>query len=231
MQLRWIHAVICLVAVGFLAGANDTPMPTAPGGLIIIAICVARKREEIGGWLLLFHIGNYTSILISIPLLAMNHATYDPASWGEEMGLYFLFIFSVVPGLIWMPVQLFFAERLRLNRAKPRIAGELPEDRLRTLQRVLYVALGFAVVALVVDMAYFPDNVLFSGMAFIPSLGWALYFQFSKRVQQVYVTRDWGMSASAKAREPLDLVGPAHAISPRDGGTVGVPVAQRDQQQ
>jgi hypothetical protein len=228
MQLRWVHAVICLMAVGFLAAASDSPMPTAPIGLVIIAICVARKKEEIGGWLLLFHIGNYQSILVSIPLLVMNRETYLPSSWGDEQGLYFLFIFSVVPGLIWMPVQLFFAERLRMNRAKPRAPGETPEDRLRVLQRVLYVALGFAVVGLVVDIAYFPENIIFSALAFVPSLGWALYFQLSKRVQQVYVTRSWGVSG-ATPNEPLDLVGPAHAISPRDGGTVGVPAAQRDE--
>jgi len=228
MRSTSIHAALVAFGAALLAAA-DASSPTAPVGVVILLICIARKKEAIGGWLLLFHIQNYQSLLVTLVFAFLNRRDYDPAAWSEAPHLYLWFILSVVPSILWLPVQLVVAERLRVRRARPRGPGELPEQQLRTMQRVLWVALGLALVGISVDAALFPDNLLFSGISLVPAIGWALYFQLSQRVRRVYVARDWnGTTTQPPESDALDLVPPKTSAPAHDGAPVGVPIAKRE---
>jgi hypothetical protein len=147
-------------------------------------ICASRRRYEIGGWLLFFHISNFTGLLTSLVFMGVGAENYLPQNWGGQNFLYTAFLFQMIPGLLLLGAVLVLAEKLRISR-DPRW--------LMPLRTALWLNFAHAVAVVAVDLLWFELDVSMAldALAVFTSCAWALYFVFSKRVRKVYVTRDW----------------------------------------
>lgn len=190
-HLKLSQAVFLAIGLTFAsvapaAAQNGSQTSSAPvpglGGLIVWYICAKRKAQEIGGWLLYFYIQLYVGVIITLLIGLASFENYLPSTWVENRSLYPLFLLSVVPGLLILPIQLVAAERLRRSR---------DARWVRILRTVLWVELAAAALGAVIDSAEFPDNLASDVLAVVwPSI-WLPYFYISKRVRKVFVTKDW----------------------------------------
>jgi len=159
--------------------------------LIVIILCVARRKKEIGGWLLYYYVQLYSGAIFSIILLMFSSQNYLPATWGGATGLYFLFLLSTIPNIMILFIELIYAERLRKSRNFVHI---------RPLRIVLWFHLGFAVLGLLIDLMAFQDNVPLAVIGLIFPTIWLPYFYYSKRVNKVFRTHDWIAKQSPAAK-------------------------------
>jgi len=159
--------------------------------LILIILCVARRKREIGGWLLYYYIQLYSGTIFSIILLLISFQNYLPLTWGGVTGLYLLFLLSTIPSIVILFLELIYAERLRKSRSFAHI---------RPFRTVLWFHFGFAVLGLLIDLMVFQDNVPLAVIGLIFPTIWLLYFYYSKRVARVFRTHDWIVTQSAMSK-------------------------------
>jgi len=192
---RWLGAVVVLVLallatlaaptlVFAEAGKNHSSTAGGGGGIgqvILIIWCVQSRHKPIGGWLLLFFIQLYLGIVVTAVLTVSSIANYYPSTWNGSP-LYYLFLLSTVPGLLLRATQTVAGCFLLRTRAWKWVS------RLRVL---LVADLVCAIISLVIDLASFPDSIVFSVIALIWPLMWLPYFYVSKRVKRVFLTKDW----------------------------------------
>ena len=178
-------AMLSLLCCAPAFAESSSPSPPPFGGcigILVIYICVKRRTQEIGGWLLYFYIQLYVGAVAVLGAVAMNYQNYLPSSWSAAPSLYWLFLASTVPGQLVMPAQLVLAEMLRRSR-DPRY--------LSWLRAALWIDLLSVAAALAIDAEYFRDNLIFDGLA----LAWPVvllpYLYVSKRVNRVFVLKDW----------------------------------------
>lgn len=178
-----VAMVLWSVAVAFLCAA-DGPAFAQPWGIVIPIICVSRRRHEIGGWLLFFHISNFSGLLTSLMFMGVGSENYLPQTWGGQNFLYAAFLFQMIPGVLLLVCVLVLAEKLRLSR---------DARWLVPLRTALWLNVAHAVAVVAADLLWFEVDVsmAFDVLAVFTSSVWALYFAFSKRVRSVYVARDW----------------------------------------
>jgi len=150
--------------------------------IIVIIMCIVRRKKEIGGWLLLYYIQLYSGAIISIFLLMVSIQNYLPMTWGGITGLYILFLLSTVPNIIITFIELYFAERLRKSRIF---------EHLHPFRIVLWFHFGIAISGLFIDLMFFKDNVPLAVISLIYPAIWLPYFYRSKRVDKVFRTHDW----------------------------------------
>ena len=185
-QLAFLAIGFLLTSVAPVAAQSGTQNPSTPvpgvGALIMWYVCAKRKAQEIGGWLLYFYVQLYIGVVISLLISLASYENFLPSTWVKNQSLYPLYVLSVVPGIVILPIQLVAAERLRKSR---------DVRFVRTVRTVLWVQLAAAAVGAVIDFAQFPDNLPFDALAVIwPSI-WLPYFYMSKRVKRVFETKDW----------------------------------------
>jgi Protein of unknown function (DUF2569) len=159
--------------------------------IIVIILCVARRKKEIGGWLLYYYVQLYSGAIFSIILLMFSSQNYLPATWGGATGLYLLFLLSTIPNIMILFIELIYAERLRKSRNFTRI---------RPVRIVLWFHLGFAVLGLLIDLMAFRDNIPLAVIGLIFPTIWLPYFYYSKRVKKVFRTHDWIAKQSPAAK-------------------------------
>jgi hypothetical protein len=178
-----VALVLWSVAVAFLCAAEG-PAVRQPWQVLIPIICFARRRHEIGGWLLLFHIANYSGLLTSLMFMSVGSENYLPQTWGGQDFLYAAFLFQVIPGVLLLVCVLVLAEKLRLSR---------DARWLVPLRTALWLNGAHAVAVVVVELIWFEvdASMALNVVAVFSSTVWALYFAFSKRVHSVYIARDW----------------------------------------
>src|SRR3990172_4614270 len=156
--------------------------------VIIIILSIARRKKEIGGWLLYYYVQLYTSAVFSVVILMFSFQNFLPMTWGGVTGLYFLFLLSTVSGILILFVELFFAERLRKSRNF---------DYLASLRIVLWIHLTVALLGLIIDLVVFQKNVPLAVIGLVAPIVWLPYFYYSKRVDRVFRTSDWNVGYSS----------------------------------
>ena len=185
MYTDLLLCVASLPSLVVLLASDQThtpPTPTGAIGLIIWLICAARRKREIGGWLLYYYIQLYMGLLVTLLVAAFSFHNYLPSTWATHISLYPLFLLSTLPALVILPLQLVFAERLRLSR---------DYRHVYSLRIVLWVDLAAAIIASIIDASFFKANLVFDVLALIWPLIWLPYFYKSKRVVRVFQTKDW----------------------------------------
>jgi hypothetical protein len=182
-----LHVVLIISTPVLAVEEVNSPVASVRGlwslwNIIVIIMCVARRKKEIGGWLLYYYIQLYSGAIFSILLLMISPQNYLPMTWGGITGLYILFLFSTVPSILIIFVELFFAERLRKSRNF---------EQIRPFRVVLWFHFGIAILGLSIDSMVFQDNVPLAVIGLISPTIWLPYFYKSKRVDRVFRTHDW----------------------------------------
>jgi len=184
---------VLLLAV--LAASGSQTTPTLPGGGAIVAwiICNRRKREAIGGWLLLYFWQVYSGLVVSAVFFSFNIQSYIPENF--DSGTRFtLFLASVVPSLVLLLVQAAVATLLLSVQTW---------GMLRLLRWILFGQIVAGVIGLAIDFTNSPDNAALSIFGIIPDALWLAYFFRSTRVHHVFNQQDWDVAV--KAIYPLNL--------------------------
>jgi hypothetical protein len=170
------------VILSVLAAApTSQTTPTLPGGIIAWVICNARKRSPIGGWLLFYYWQLYSGLLLSLVFFGMNLASYIPEYSGDQTK-FLLFLASAAPGLILYPAQGAVATLLLSVRTW---------DMLKLVRWIILGQVVAAVVGVVIDATYFPDNQILSVIMLIQEALWLAYFYRSTRVRHIFNLQDW----------------------------------------
>jgi hypothetical protein len=172
------------VALALLLAATSSSnqyTPTFPGGIIAWIICNGRKRQQIGGWLLFYYWQLYSGAVVSAIFFGIAFQSYVPESF-DDSTRYHLFLASIVPALVLLALEIAVATMLVSVRTW---------DMLRLLRWLMIASLVAGVVALVIDVNSFPDNIAFDVLAMIQSGLWLAYFFASRRVTHVFKSHDW----------------------------------------
>jgi hypothetical protein len=167
-----------------LAAATTTTnsyTPTLPGGLIAWAVCNGRKRQPIGGWLLFYYWQLYSGALMTVLFFSIGFQNYVPESY-DDPRKYHLFLVSIVPVLLLFSAQLAIATMLISIRTW---------DMLKLLRWTIGAELIAAVIGAMIDVAYFPDSLIFDFFTIVPEVIWLVYFFRSQRVEHVFMSHDW----------------------------------------
>lgn len=155
--------------------------PTLPGGIIAWIICNARKKSPIGGWLLFYYWQLYSGLLVSFVFFGMNIASYIPEYSGDRTK-FLLFLGSAAPGLVLYLLQGAVATLLLSVRTR---------DMLKLVRWIIFAQVLAAVVGVVIDATYFPDNQILSVIMLIQEALWLAYFYRSTRVRHIFNLQDW----------------------------------------
>ena len=147
-----------------------------PLGLIFVVVCIGRRKEDIGGWLMFFYYQIYGSILLFI-LTAIGPAqSYLPSHWNEGWD-YILFVRAVL-----------FRDAAFLLVAT--VATVMLSHRkwswVRNLRFALIAALGIMTVPLVLDAIFFQNALVWNFLRMIMLGAWLIYFYVSERVKRVF---------------------------------------------
>src|SRR5882672_4375631 len=137
-----------LSAIMVTSGTQTTP--ALPGGIFAWIICNSRKRSPIGGWLMFYYWQLYSGSLMSAIFFGINLNSYVPENFNVP-NRFVLFIISAVPALLLLLIQVAVATILLTVRTS---------DMLLLLRWVIAVGIVAAVVEGVIDVAYFPDNLV-----------------------------------------------------------------------
>ncbi len=169
--------------ISVLAEAASASRPAVPGagGLVAYVVCARRKREEIGGWLMLFYWQLYAGLMMSGVFLAMNIESYVPENFADN-GQFVLFLASALPGIILMTLQCAAATLLLIVREW---------TVLKLLRWLVAASLAAGVAAAAIDAAHFPENAMLSYLTISSSCIWLAYLFLSRRVKHVFRLHDW----------------------------------------
>jgi hypothetical protein len=165
------------------AASNHQYTPSFPGGIIAWIVCNSRKRQEYGGWLLFFYWQLYSGIIMTVIFFCINFQSYVPENFGHHPETYYWFLASVLPTLILFALQVAVATTLISVRTW---------DLLCLLRGLVVAQALIAVVSVIIDMKFFPENLPLDFMFTLFPFGcWSAYFLVSKRVEHVFRTHDW----------------------------------------
>jgi hypothetical protein len=170
------------------SSTSTSPVPALPGGAIVAwAVCNGTKRNQIGGWLLLYYWQLFSGLLMAIVLFSLNIQSYVPENF-DANGRYLLFLASAGPGLILLLVEVAVGTMLLSVRTW---------DLLKLLRWVIAAQIIAALVSTAIDVAYFPDNVGLNFLIIIPECIWLAYLFRSVRVKHVFQTHDWDIAVNS----------------------------------
>lgn len=187
-----ISIAAALLAAG--TASTNTYTPTLPGGLLAWWICSRRKREQIGGWLLLYYWQLYGGALMTIVFFTTAFQSYVPENF-DDSAKYYLFLASVVPGLVLFCVQLAVATILISVRTW---------DLLKLLRWVICAEIVAGLIGTVIDVSHFPDNLFFDFMTVVPAVLWLAYFFKSSRVAHIFKAHDWEVAVNVMYPPGID---------------------------
>lgn len=179
------------------ASSNQTITPGFGGflSLLLIITCVTRRKYAIGGWLLYFFIQLYLAVLVRLIVTTIYLHNYNPFNW-EDISQYSLYCLSTIPTTLILIAQGVIA--VFLISKKHRFWSTVNIFRLALLADMV-----FNMIAIPIDLALWPDAVVFSILGLIWPLIWLPYFSFSKRVKSIYLLHDWLEPIKKQKVEPL----------------------------
>jgi len=160
-----------------LAGLNWILFPAATMSAIV---AIARRKKEIGGWLLYFYYWIFAVFVILAADVVLHLRTFQP-SYGQgafNNGALYLAVFPRLAAVFALLV-------VALVLLKHRTPVWLERLRTSLLAGVLVSALS-----LWIDAYYFPKTLRANGGRLAGLLVWLLYFHFSKRVRRVFPAED-----------------------------------------
>lgn len=178
MTMTDTASVLALFAA---TAASNSYTPTFPGGFISWIVCYRTRRQEIGGFLMLYYWSLFGGILMTLIFLGANFESYVPESFADPT-LYHLFLLSVVPLLLVYALQAITGTLLLSVRTW---------DMLKLLRNLIIAEVVCALLGLAVDLARFKDNIFLNVYTIATSSIWIGYFFFSKRVTHVFKLNDW----------------------------------------
>ena len=147
------------------------------------------RKKGFGGWLFFFYASLLTSILWAVVGGAIMYESLNPALWPGRISHYFLYLASVVPGLIVGVLVWLLAVKMLFKKYRN-------DNNLGLLKKLLIagVVVGFVslVITLRIGSELFEDPSPFLDMWSTASmLVTALYFSLSRRVQMVLGDNNW----------------------------------------
>jgi hypothetical protein len=166
-----------------LAAASNQYTPSFPGGIVAWIVCNSRKRQEYGGWLLFFYWQLYSGVIMTVIFFCINFQSYVPENFGRHPERYYWFLASALPSLVILALQVAVATTLISVRTW---------DLLRLLRGLVVAQAVEAIVSVIIDTKFFPDNLRLDFIfTLIPFGCWSAYFFASNRVEHVFRLHDW----------------------------------------
>ncbi len=167
----------------------------APEVVILLALLsYFRRKEEIGGWLLVFfsqiYVGAVVVLLGSIPIVAKAFpATPAVARPGSKLVVVITLlrlaayaIVAVVSTFLLREHNSVWVERLRFT---------------------LVASLLLNGITLIFDILYFPHTLVRNLSGWLVLLAWLIYFFVSARVKMVFFSKTWGQMPAEKVFSDL----------------------------
>ena len=170
------------------------PMEMSSFALLTVVSCVVsffRRGNALGGWLLFYLLEVCGNMAIAWIFLSAPLMRFDPAGW-DNKALYLVFMTTTIPDLVALVSQVGLSVWLIWKRRQK------GSRMINYLRLVLASDVVFSILALPVDILYWPRSVGWDIYSIGWPLIWLLYFTYSKRVRKVFVTGDWG---STQGRE------------------------------
>jgi hypothetical protein len=149
--------------------------------LIFIAICWARKRHELGGWLLYFYGWMFLAVYFYLREFLGHIDSYFPSAQIDKARQLALIV-TVVPRLLAMLAVLVVMIILSFKR---------DQVWLQRLKLGLGAAAMIAAISAFMDATYFPRTVPANLRRLIMLVVWLTYLCVSRRVNRVFITKDW----------------------------------------
>lgn len=176
-------AIISILFVPSLTWAQQSD-PTASTSvwtpfIVAAAIAYLTRRMAIGGWLFYFYIGILVSPVTSLVLAYPDIGIYFYPSQWYDLKTYWLSFFSYVPWLVSLLVVFLAALRLILRSQRNRANAQF-------LRRALLALAATGVLGWVIELNYWPEYALLSGISTFSAGIICLYFFTSKRVRYVF---------------------------------------------
>jgi len=151
--------------------------------LIIALICILRRKDAIGGWLLFYFISMVLSMLIWLAVTIPALPLLDPSAWNDK-GRYALFLFTAISNDVLIMAQFIVSMMIISKRFRD-------WRYVNYLRIILLSQIILSLIILPVDLSISPESVLLDVISTIAPAIWLSYFTFSKRVRSVYRDKDW----------------------------------------
>ena len=146
-----------------------------------IVVCIAGRRQAIGGLLLYFYYWIFALLYISLRDIALHMEVFSPSFRSPLMNhealvlavflrLFVYLAVATVAIVLLVKREWVWVERLRL---------------------ILLAGVLIAGLSIWLDVRYFPRSIRWNGTRWIGLCYWLGYFFVSKRVHHVFRTHDW----------------------------------------
>ena len=165
-----------------------TQNPFAGVGVILIIVCILRRKSAIGGWLMYFLSQLFLQTAGSIYFTAANIKPYLPDAWRDPLH-YMLFLNATLMGQILMIV---------LSGATIMLLRAQDSASLRRVKQVLVVLGLWSALGIAIDAKWFPESLSYSVVRLLLAVCFWSYLQHSDRVRRVFLTHNWGSSLDQK---------------------------------
>jgi hypothetical protein len=152
-----------------------------PFAIIFIGICWARKRNEFGGWLLYFYGWMFLTSYSYLREFVSHLDFYLPTTQIDKAQRLALVI-TVIPRLLAIIAVLVGMVMLVIKRNGAWL------QRLRVM---LGATVIIAAVSVYLDTRFFPAVTAANLRRLIMLTIWLIYICVSRRVHQVFITKDW----------------------------------------
>ena len=186
--------------ISFLAlflASNNQFTPTFPFGIIAWIVCNARKRSEIGGWLLFFYWQLFSGMVMTLIFFSINFQSYVPENFGTHPARFYWFLASAVPSIVILFLQFAVATILIWVRTW---------DLLQLLRWLFVAQVALMIAGIIIDANYFPDDLILGIiMGLIPETAWMAYLFTSNRVRHVFQIHDWDTAVETMYPTPGNL--------------------------
>jgi hypothetical protein len=159
----------------------DFIRPLAPIGLVFALVCYARRRDEIGGWLMFFYYQTFGTIVLLLLHVIWRFREFLPSWWETEWD-HIIYLAAFLPRLFGF---------LLVGTVAMVLLSHREWFWVRNLKLVLGVAMILVTMSLLLDLVFFPSAVVTNGLRLIMLALWLFYFSVSKRVHHVFRTHDW----------------------------------------
>ena len=169
----------------FVAAALQNPSATGPFraiGLVVVVLCIVRRNEDIGGWLMFFYYQMYASVVLFLLSALRSIETFSPSYWSES-GDYAVYLASILPR---------YAAFLFVGIVASVLLSRKTHTWVIHLRIALGAALGLMMLPLLLDALFFKDALVWNVLRVLMLGAWLIYFFVSERVKRVF----------SKAKEP-----------------------------
>jgi hypothetical protein len=171
------NAVLAQGTSGNTGNSNPFFLP----GVVAIIVCVLRRNKPIGGWLAYFMV---QAILGGAALFVTSLGQvryYTPAPWGDTTR-YVMFLGSEIPHLlVALALTILTVQLLRTHEW----------TIVEWIRIALLSDLVVTVAAINIDLFFFRSKLSADAMLLIFSAAFLAYFYRSRRVRQVFQTKEW----------------------------------------